>query len=208
MRDTDREEFANRLWAVADFYGQSEKLSDTIIELWWRLMERYTIAQFGNALTKHMLDTKHGRFMPRPADIKLQIDGSQDDITAQAWMSAREAVRRVGHWQSVAFDDPGIAEAIEAIGGWQRLCSLDQEQMVWAEKEFREKYRSGSKHSGVLWGATALQNKANGLMQHVEAPIPIGHDMKAAVAHAKQASLTQQTPAAILAVVDHLRNVE
>lgn len=193
MDDSDKKAFASRMVSCAEYYGQGEKMTKAMLSMWFEALRGYSVEAVGDALTRHMRDQETGRFMPKIADLLKWLEGDPEDLAREGWKSAIEAVRRVGHWQSVAFDDPLIAETINEIGGWQKLCGLEHEEMTWAEKDFIKRFASykargiASKHSGVLWGACDAQNRANGLTEHISAPIPIGRNHAKALENAKNA---------------------
>jgi hypothetical protein len=51
--------------------------------------------------------------MPKPADIVRNLQGTASDRSLIAWGKLLEAMRRVGAYRSVAFDDGAIHAAVE-----------------------------------------------------------------------------------------------
>jgi hypothetical protein len=200
MREADKAEFAACMVACGEYYRQPEKMSKVILSLWWDALQEYDLDTIKRAMSMHMRDHDRGRFMPLLADLMRWIEGDTTDRARAAWDIAREAVRNVGPYQSVAFDDPMVAEVIEQCGGWNRLCSLEEEEIKWTEKEFVAKYSGAlsngrkSNHRGVLWGIADTANMAQGLTQWVRQPIPVGHDKDAAQQRARQAMMAIAAP--------------
>lgn len=64
MQSSDRAQFIKVLSACLDTYGRER--SDTVMALWWRLLEPYPLADVVNAMAAHM---RASRFAPVPAEI-------------------------------------------------------------------------------------------------------------------------------------------
>jgi hypothetical protein len=94
--------------------------------------------------------------------------GSKEDLHRRAllaWDAVRKAITEHGYYQSVQFDDPVIHSCIEALGGWQDLCSTPIEEIKWREKRFLELYpafaTTKKEHPQYLVGYVEQQNRLN-----------------------------------------------
>lgn len=92
MQSNDKGQFLKVLAACLDMYGRER--SDTVLALWWKLMQPYGLDQVQDALASHMRTSK---FCPTPADVIEQItskDGrpSPDEAWAMIPRSEHDSV--------------------------------------------------------------------------------------------------------------------
>lgn len=120
MRDADRRRFAAAMTAVAELYGRT--MSDALLEIYWRALSRYELDAIEQALARHALNPDHGQFMPKPADLIRVLEGGGVGRAALAWTQVAKAVRCIGGYESVVFDDPITQAVIHDMGGWIVLC--------------------------------------------------------------------------------------
>lgn len=129
------------LWTQAfDLYGKSP--SDGALDLTFAALQRYEVDDIRRALTAHVNDTRHGDFVPKPADIVRHIDGDGDARALTAWSQVEDAIRRVGNYQTVIFDDPRTMAAIEEMGGWIKLCQVTDKELPFTGNAFKKRYQS------------------------------------------------------------------
>ena len=83
------------------------------------------------------------RFFPMLADIRDLIDGTPEEQAAEAWGVVLEARRRYRAWRGVRFPNPAFHYAIRLMGGWEDLCGVNEEELYWRGKDFRELYVTG-----------------------------------------------------------------
>lgn len=173
MTPEDRPRFAEALEAAATVYSQ--QLSKPLLNLWWTLCQQLTIEEFTQALEAHL---RTSQFMPKPADVLTQSEGTPDTRAHQAWLKVLQAMRTHGSYASVRFDDPLIHLAIQACGGWLHLCSTEAQDLHWAQRRFADHYAHLEAHPPehqlpYLAGRFELENRAAG--QPIEPPRLIGH---------------------------------
>ena len=88
--------------------------------------------------------------MPKIAEIRENALGETKELMNLRMQMAREkilfAIRKYGIYQSVEFDDKGIHALIDSTGGWQKICSMEQ-------NEFEDlfKYNNFEKIYGAYW---------------------------------------------------------
>lgn len=166
MTNTDRIRFAEALGAVFTLYGKD--LPDAVIEMWWRALEGYELAAVLEALTRHARDPDAGVYLPKPADVVRQLGGTSKDASVLAWAKVAEAVRRIGNYASVVFDDPIIHRCIEDLGGWPEVCRTTDKEWPFLENRFCAAYRAWRfrgvvpPHCSRLAGTVESTNRFNG----------------------------------------------
>lgn len=180
MNESDRAELGTLLTQALAFYGQT--LSPFALGVWWQACHGFDIAQVRKALTAHALDPDRGQFAPKPADLVRQLRGTQSDRGLIAWGKVMDAIKRVGAYQSVVFDDGAIHAAIVDIGGWPAVCRSREDELPFLQKRFCDLHRSYSgrpdfAYPARLSGDHEAQNALNG--QRTSPPMYVGDPDKA-----------------------------
>jgi hypothetical protein len=180
MSPSDKTKFIEVLSGVHDFYGKD--LSKFALAVWLQACETFDVQQVSKALSAHLMDPERGQFMPKPADIVRQIQGTNTDRSLIAWGKVMEACQRVGAYQSVAFDDGLIHAAIEDMGGWMKLCRSSTDELGYIQKRFCDTYKAYAGRPevafpGLLLGEHDAANAAKGYRSNP--PVLIGNPEKA-----------------------------
>lgn len=158
-----------------DFYGKS--VTEGTLRLAFEALKRYELKDITIGLTRHMNDPDAGQFFPKPADVVRNIDGSKSSRAMLAWSKVDKAIRSVGHYRSVVFDDPIIHCVIADMGGWIGLNSITEEEMPFRAREFEKRYqgyvmRPISEYPRKMIGVAEAHNSSKG--HKVEPPVLIG----------------------------------
>jgi len=138
MDETDRRRFAACLTAASELYGRS--MSVALVDLYWRTLERFEMDAVERAFQQHMLSPDAGQYMPKPADIARMIGGTSLDAAQVAWAAVDRAVRLVGPYPSVTFDDPVTQRVVFDMGGWIKLGERTTAEWPFVANEFRARY--------------------------------------------------------------------
>ena len=176
MQQRDFDSFVDIIQVIAEQYGK--RLSDGVIALYWQGLQDYDFAAVKEALGRHVRNTDSGMFMPKIADIRKMLEGTTQDSALQAWVKVDKAVKHVGPWRSVVFDDPLIHRVLSDMGGWISLGDKDKDEWPFIAKEFENRYRayrsigSNPEYPGVMIGLTEASNNKTG--HQSEAPMLIG----------------------------------
>ena len=94
MQQSDYNRFAHMMLATMEIY--SKQPSKMAIQMYWNVLDRFTIEQVEHGLKAHLNDPEQGKFQPKPADIIRHIEGSKGDRDAAAsfaWQRAIDARR-------------------------------------------------------------------------------------------------------------------
>jgi hypothetical protein len=156
------------------------EISENVIDIYWQGLENYDLKAVQKAFKAHTQNPDNGQFMPLVADVVRMLGGTTTDASVIAWSKVASAIKRVGPYQSVVFDDPCIHAAIEGLGGWEKVCATpSDEELVFTARAFENLYkahkRSGSTpdYQRVLIGITERVN-ADLYPHAVSAPVMIG----------------------------------
>ena len=158
------------------FYRQ--EFNPLILSVWWSALKTYDEAAVADALSRHTVDPDKGQFCPRPADVVRLIQGGKLDASMLAWSKVERAIRSVGRYSSVVFDDPIIHAVVYDMGGWVKLCEITEDELPFRAKEFETRY-AGYRTRGRLetypkhlTGEAEGHNRAGGY--RVDPPVMIG----------------------------------
>lgn len=184
MRNEDREQLTAMLAKVMSIY--SKQITTGFVDVFFDALSAYDIESVRRGLNAHVQNPDSGQFPPKPADIVRLIDGTSADQGMQAWSRVDKAVRQVGPYQSVVFDDPIIHRVLEEMGGWMKLCSTPSlDDYKFAGLEFARRYRAfviaggvGSEYPRHLIGLAEAENGNAGFKNHLPAPVMIGDQAK------------------------------
>jgi len=173
MQQSDFDDFFAVMEATAQLYGKG--ITATVAKLWFRALESYDLAAISEGLSRHMQNPDTGQFMPKPADIVRMLGGTTQDSALLAWSKVDRAVRSIGTYESVVFDDPIIHAVLADMGGWIALGGKTETEWPFVAREFENRYR-GYRTAGkinsyppVLAGITQAQNEPHGM----PAPEPV-----------------------------------
>jgi len=140
MQATDKQRFANVLCGVADYYGK--ELSNATIGLYWQGLQQFDVTDVERALWEHTQNPDAGQYMPKIADLVRTLQGRTQDQAALAWSKVDNAVRTVGTYVDVVFDDALIHRVVSELGGWIWLGKQDEKEWPFVAKRFEALYRS------------------------------------------------------------------
>jgi hypothetical protein len=180
-KQTDYARFLSILTGIADYYGK--ELSEGVISLYWQGLMQYDLPAVEKALWEHTQNPDNGQFMPKIADVCRGLQGRTQDQAALAWSKVDTAVRRIGTYSDVVFDDPIIHRVLADMGGWIKLGTHTDDDWPFVAKEFENRYR-GYKLRGevpeyqpVMTGIANAHNQKEGFRS--QPPMLIGNEAKA-----------------------------
>lgn len=176
MTDADKTKFFTLIAGVYAFYRQD--ISDFAGGVWWEAMKPFDFPAVADALNRHCVNPDTGQFMPKPADVVKMLRGSSQDSAMVAWAKVDKAVRQVGTYSTVVFDDPLIHRVLHDMGGWLALGTKTEHEWPFIAKEFENRYRGYRVRSETpdypktLVGIAEAQNSVEG--RRSQPPVLIG----------------------------------
>lgn len=183
MREEDFDAFSGFLSAI--YESKRATLSKMTVVLWYKALEHYDYPAVEEALVRFIRNEgDNGQFLPQPADVIKLIDGSTQDAALFAWAKVDKAVKLVGPWADVVFDDQIIHRVVDDMGGWPGFGQKTDKEWPFVAKDFENRYRgyrikpSLDAYLPILAGS---YNTHNGESGHVrQEPVLIGDPRKAA----------------------------
>lgn len=182
MTPKDYSQFVTIWTQACELYSKTP--SDGALDLVFAALQRFDIDQVKQGLTAHINDPKHGDFAPKPADIVRHIEGDGDSRALAAWSKVDRAIRSIGSWESVVFDDPKTMVVIEDMGGWIKLCEVTEKELPFKSNEFVKRFmayisRPPERHPSKLIGRTEANNTGE-FQPFVQEPRLVGKPEKCA----------------------------
>lgn len=139
MIQAEFDDFVDVMQLVAEQYGKTP--SDGLISLYWQGLKGYEFNAVRDAIGRHLANTDNGMFMPKIADIIRMMQGSSLDSALSAWAKVDRAVRQIGTYETVVFDDQIIHKVLHDMGGWLSLGTKTDDEWPFVAKEFENRYR-------------------------------------------------------------------
>lgn len=140
MKNTDRERFAALMTGIGELYGKP--MSPQLIAIYWDGLKDCDFDEVKVAVNLHVRNPDTGQFMPKIADVIKFLEGNTLTQAMRAWQKVMEAMRHVGTYASVVFDDPLIHAALDDMGGWQALGKVQDDEIQFKAREFEKRYQS------------------------------------------------------------------
>jgi len=183
MMPVEKQPFYDLMADVYAFYRQDT--SSFALGIWWDAMKPFDLVAVTNALSRHCVNPDNGQYMPKPSDIVKLLRGSTQDSALVAWAKVDKAVRNIGTYRSVTFDDPIILLVLQDMGGWIALGTKKEDEWPFLAREFENRYRGYATRPSLeyprwLPGIAEAQNSQSG--QPVEPPVLIGDAVRAKAA--------------------------
>lgn len=181
MNTEDFQKFHDGMVGVMSFYGKD--LSAFALDVWWSALRNYDLQAITQAFNRWLSNPDQGQFPPKPADVIKMLAGSTQDKAFAAWAKVDRAVRSVGAYASVAFDDPIIHRVIHDMGGWVGLGQKSEDEWPFVARNFENMYRGYAArgevpdYPQVLLGIAEAYNGSNGFKS--DPPRLIGDRLKA-----------------------------
>lgn len=133
MTEADRKDFSGLLADVLGFYRQP--VSVFAMTVWWEACKEFDLQAISRAMTAHAKDPERGQFCPLPADVTRHLRSTSRDEALMAWQRVLGQVGPVGRYGAPKLSEPESA-ALQAIGGWLRLCNSQTDELGHLAREF------------------------------------------------------------------------
>jgi len=178
----DEPRYLNAFMSVWSIHKTGEPMQ-IILDSYWKSLQDFSIDQveksFGYAL-------KNMQWFPKPVELRSFIEIGPGDIEDIATVEADKvvnAIRDIGFYKSVVFDDPvTMAVIAQGWGGWMKICEMRDDEIKWFRKDFIKIYKAylnqGVKKYGHLVGFHEDKNLEK-YPEHLTEPVLIGDETKA-----------------------------
>ncbi|WP_218813543.1 DUF6475 domain-containing protein [Rickettsiella endosymbiont of Dermanyssus gallinae] len=191
MTDDDKKEFLEWLTLLAESFNR--KVSTLLVETYWQCLCPYPLAQVKTAILDTLRNPDRELWrMPIAAELIALIQGDSRQFAQNAWMQVIHAIRTIGRYNSVVFDNTITHCVIRDMGGWIYLCQQSEKTLSFLRKDFIKRYRKyhanpSIHHPCTLIGSLEHDNAARGFSHSKPDPKLVG-DPKLALAVYKSGS--------------------
>ena len=128
----------------------NDSVTEQSAKVWLASLERFNIEDIQRAFNLYVQTAENGHFSPKPADIIRLVSGTNVDRAKTAWSMVERAVKSIGHYRTVIFPDPIIHRVIYDLGGWVKVCSVqDDKELHFLGLDFEKRY-AGYMNRGKL----------------------------------------------------------
>lgn len=183
MQIVDIKKFQALMYGIGEYYNR--EISEMLMEIYWEGLKQHEYEAVSRAAQLHMKNPEGGQFFPKLGDFNRHLTGSNQDKALQAWAKVDKAVRTIGPYRSVVFDDPVIHAVIADMGGWIGLGNCSEEtEWPFRQNEFAKRYRGIMDRGGVesylakLTGIADMHNRTIG-KQNEHETVLLGDQEKA-----------------------------
>lgn len=139
MNKADMSQFVILMSIACELYKES--ISQRLMDFYWQMLSSFDFVDVDRAFKYHMSAPKERNFMPKPSDIAYLIKGDGKSRGPIAWSKVEKAIRYVGGYSSVVFDDAVIHAVIDDMGGWVRLCNTKIKDLPFKALNFENRYK-------------------------------------------------------------------
>ena len=165
MIESDKEDFKMIMVGIGELYNK--EITKPLMRIYFSALTNYSLADVESGINAHTMDSKHGSFFPKPADIVRHLQTgeiSTEDKAELAWSQVIREIRRTGSYGTLKLDDKQAMAAVKALGSWQQLCNSTEQEMTWKKKEFISVYETYEK-TPVEFLPSSLPGRI-GLVEH------------------------------------------
>jgi len=157
----DKKLFLKSLNSLESAFG--EKISEDRAKIYWDMLKGYSDIEIKKAVVGSIRGLK---FFPKISEIIEIIEGKIEDEAEIAWLILKEKIGRYDGYISVSFpENPVIGSAVEALGGWIKICETTVEEEKWVKREFIKLYpimKKKNNHPEQLPGIFEIENNQKG----------------------------------------------
>lgn len=178
MNNTEQVEFSKGMMILAEVYNR--KLSELLLQTYWDCLKSYPLSLFKKVLYNFLKNPDYAKKgFPSPADWIKAIEGDSEIKSLAAWTKVVKAIRHVGQYESVTFNDSVVHTVINDMGGWIFLCKQPERELIFLQKEFERRYRDYMSNKKImvtpshLTGHIEHQNRIHGFKQYIPLPIKV-----------------------------------
>lgn len=209
MLAEDKKTFLQWLTLLAESFNR--KVSSLLLETYWQCLADYPFEQVKQAMLSTLQNPDRKWGMPTPADLVVLIQGEGRNHALKAWSQVVTAIRTVGRYDSVVFDNPIIHCVIRDMGGWIYLCQQPEKELPFLRHEFEKRYHTYQgkplpNYPRSLKGSLEQDNQAQYFPHHRPDPILIGDPERALTVYTEGDKQRPTTRYHFLKLVISLRN--
>jgi hypothetical protein len=138
MTEDDKRAFGEALAVAAEVYDV--KLPTSRIAAYFGVLSPFPIESVVDAIHRHALRSK---FFPKPSELVELMEPDRREEALYEWSRVLEQLPNAA---TARTDNAATHRAVQDLGGFMRLAHVDRDQLVWAQREFLERYVTYAEH--------------------------------------------------------------
>jgi hypothetical protein len=147
MKQGDLKKFAVCVEAMRGEFTPNEQLSKLQLDVKFKALMDIPIEDIERA-TWTIISTRKTASFPKVAEIREAATGSLEDKSVIAYDAFTKGKAATGAYDSVSFHDKTIHAVIMAMGGWQEICIITEEEWKFKRREFIDLYKAITRNPG------------------------------------------------------------
>lgn len=177
MIKSDMKRFCFLMAALGEAFSQ--EASPQKVEIYYQALSDLDIVTIEKSVWQ-VINTRATASFPKVAEIREALRVDAEDTAILALDKFERAVREIGPYESVIFDDPVIHRVVDSFdGGWTGLCNMTGEEWIWAKKDWLKLYKAlatdTKRRTPVkLIGLIEHENSVNGHFDNIPKPKIVG----------------------------------
>jgi hypothetical protein len=124
------------------------EITKLLLKSYYMALKGMSDTEFEDAIGK-TLQTRKYNTLPMPAEIREAVTGNIEDLATLAYDAFTQGKSQTGAYDSVCFEDKVIHAVIRAMGGWQEVCMITEDEWKFRRKEFIDLYKALSRNPGA-----------------------------------------------------------
>lgn len=126
--ELDKSEFCTLIRGTFKVIGRRAPDNETLQVMFFALHD-LTIHDLTTAINRFVRDHSKEWLTPQLLRELSGVQQEADSAASDAWVTAIEAVKRFGSYESPNFTDPYIASVILSLGGWVEFCGMNPDEL-------------------------------------------------------------------------------
>lgn len=182
MTKSDMKRFCFLMAALGEAFSQ--EASPQKVEIYYQALKDVDILTIEKSVWQ-VINTRATASFPKVAEIREALQVDSEDIAILALEKFERAMREIGPYESVIFDDPVIHRVVDSFdGGWTGINNITSEDWVWARKDWLKLYKAlatdTKRRTPVkLIGLVEHENSVNGHFDNIPKPKIVGDEVLA-----------------------------
>jgi hypothetical protein len=152
--------FTKIFLALAEYYHRN--ISPMVVDFYWQSLHEYPLSEIQRVIGLHLSHTESGVYFPKVADFIRLLDGGHKDNAALAWTKLEEALKHVGTYRDIVFDDPYLHAVIRDMGGWIAFGEITLDKWPFVGNDFRSRYTAYRSRGITGLYPASLRGRSNG----------------------------------------------
>ncbi len=164
---TESPKVESRWLALCELHGK--KLSPGLTAIYMDILQNMKEETAAQILEYQI---RQAKWFPKPADLMETANGTLEEQAFRAWQILIDAIKKIGPYQSIYFEDQTISQIVEHFNGWLEVCNWTNAELPFRRKEFMGvyKYAKGASSSKIHCGILEMSNRRRGYFSNIPEP--------------------------------------